>query len=142
MTTIALLIFVGGIFHFGVLTAGALVPVVLDFRGQLKNVSGLMRQLVWVYAIFIFLTIVAFGIVSVTFAETLAGGTPLARAVCGFIALFWTARLVIQFFVFDAKPYLRNSFLKLGYHGLTVVFTYHAIVYSLAAFAPRASSLS
>ena len=118
MNVLATLLVIGGVLHLGTLSAGALVPRVLDFRGQLKNVSGLLRQLVWVYAVFIFLTVVAFGAVSVTFAETLAGGTPLARAICGFIAVFWTARLVIQFFVFDAKPYLRNWFLKAGYHVL------------------------
>ena len=52
---------------------------------------------------------------------------------CLFVALFWAARLFVQFFVFDAEPYLKSGFLKAGYHGLTAVFTYHTIVYSLAA---------
>ena len=55
---------------------------------------------------------------------------------CHFIALFWAARLVVQFFVFDAKPYLKTTLLKAGYHGLTVVFIYIAVIYGLAAFLP------
>ena len=43
-------------------------------------------------------------------------------------------RLVIQFFLFDAKPYLRNWVLKLGYHGLTLVFTWQTVVYGWVAF--------
>lgn len=135
MNSLAAFLFFGGILHFGTLLAGGLVPKVLDFRGQLREASPLFRQLVWVYAIYIFLTIIGFGLVSVLFAESLATGQPLARAVCGFIALFWGIRLLIQLFVYDAKPYLSGLPLQLGYHGLTVVFCYHVAVYSVAALA-------
>jgi hypothetical protein len=53
--------------------------------------------------------------------------------ISSFIALFWTARLFIQFFVFDAKPFLTSTFLKVGYHGLTLVFLYQAVVLFWAA---------
>jgi hypothetical protein len=131
-----LLIFVGGILHFGILLASALVPKVLDWKESLGKLDGLFRQLVWVHGVFIVLVIVGFGLLSTFFASDLATGTPLARGVCFFISFFWAARLIVQFFVFDAKPYLKNAFLKVGYHGLTVVFIYHAVVFSVAAFFP------
>ena len=62
--------------------------------------------------------IIGFGLLSVALAGDLASGTPLARGMCLFISLFWAARLIVQFFVFDAKPYLRTAVLKAGYHGL------------------------
>lgn len=133
MNNLELLIFIGGLLHFSLLAAGAVVPFVLDFRGELAKVDKMLRQLVWVYAFYIVMMLVAFGIVSVTFAATLAGGAPLARFVCGYIAIFWIVRLVIQLFVFDAKPHMTHWFFKLGYHALTVIFVYHAVVYSLAA---------
>ena len=108
----------------------------LDGKASLDKLNGLSRQLVWVHGAFIVLVIIGFGLLSVLFADELVTGNPLARGVCLFIALFWAARLIVQFFVFDAKPYLRTTFLKAGYHGLTVVFVYHAIVYSLATFLP------
>ena len=55
------------------------------------------------------------------------------RWFCGFVAVFWLSRLVVQLFLFDARPYLKTAFLKLGYHGLTVVFTYLGAVYAWAA---------
>jgi hypothetical protein len=127
------LIFVGGALHFGILLASAMVPQVLDWKGSLRNLDLLSRQLIWVHGAFIVLVIVAFGLLSLMFSRELASGTPLARALCAFIAIFWTARLIVQFFVFDAKAFLKNVFLKTGYHGLTLVFAYHGIVYSLAA---------
>jgi len=128
-----LLIVVGGILHFGILIASALVPKVLDWKTSLGKLDGLSRELVWVHGLFIVFVIVGFGVLSVLCASELTGGTLLGRAMCAFIAFFWAARLVVQFFVFDATPYLKNAFLKLGYHGLTVVFSYLAVVYSLAA---------
>jgi len=128
-----LLIFIGGILHFGILLASAMVPKVLDWKASLDKLDGLSRQLVWVHGAFIVLVIIGFGLLSVLFAGDLVTGTPLARGVCLFIALFWAARLIVQFFVFDAKPYLKTALLRAGYHGLTLVFMYHAIVYSLAA---------
>ena len=127
------LIFVGGILHFGILIASALVPQVLDWKTSLGKLDALTRQLVWVHGAFIVLVIVGFGFVSVIFAGDLASGSPLARGVCLFIAIFWGARLLVQFFVFDATPYLKSIFLKAGYHGLTVAFAYITVVYSLAA---------
>ena len=52
------------------------------------------------------------------------------------VAIFWLARLGIQFFVFDARPYLTTLPLKLGYHGLTVVFSMLVLVFTWSAMAP------
>lgn len=124
---------IGGILHFAILIASALVPRVLDWRGELRKLPPLFAQLVWVHGAFIVLTIVGLGAISVVNAGELASRTILARSVCGFIALFWGTRLAVQFFYFDATPYLTTRALRLGYHGLTVVFAYLTIVYAWAA---------
>lgn len=43
------LIFIGGILHFGILIASALVPQVLDWKASLAKLDGLLRQLIWVH---------------------------------------------------------------------------------------------
>jgi hypothetical protein len=128
-----LLIFVSGILHFGTLIASAAVPQVLDWKLELHKLSPLSRQLIWVHGVFIVLTIIGFGVLTLALPAELAAHTPLARAVCGFIALFWAARLLIQLFVFDATPFLTKRFLMLGYHSLTFVFIYQAAVLTWAA---------
>jgi hypothetical protein len=127
------LIFVSGVLHFGTLVASAAVPQVLDWKAELRKLAPLSRQLIWVHGLFIVLTIIGFGMLTICCSEELALRAPLARSVCGFIAFFWLARLFVQFFVFDAKPFLKSTFLKIGYHGLTVVFIYQAAVLSWAA---------
>jgi hypothetical protein len=127
------LIFVSGVLHFGTLIASAAVPQVLDWKAELGKLDRLSRQLIWVHGLFIVLTIIGFGMLTIFFSSDLALRTPLARGVCGFIAFFWSARLFVQFFVFDAKPFLKSTILKIGYHGLTLVFIYQAAVLSWAA---------
>ena len=137
MITLSLLLCICGAVHFGIFVAATLVPIVLDWRNELTKLDPLLRQLVWTYGAFIAMTIVGFGIVSILFAEDLASGAWLARAVCGFIAVFWTVRLVLQFFVFDPKPYLTNWFLVTGSYCLTIAFILNSIVYWLAAICPH-----
>nr|ACO70948.1 hypothetical protein [uncultured Verrucomicrobiota bacterium] len=127
------LILLGGCVHFCILIASALVPRLLDWRTNLAPLQPFLRRLFWVYGAFIVLTIVCFGLLSVGHAKELVEGTPLARGVCVFIAIFWIARLGVQFFVFDARPFLTKWWIRLGYHGLTVIFTLLPVPYVLVA---------
>ena len=133
MATLQTLIMISGIFHLGTLLGSAQVPRELNFREELPKLSPLLRHWVIVAGGYIVLDLVAFGIISLLFSKELASGQPLARGVCAFISIFWGIRLLIQCFVFDAKPYLRTLFLKVGYHALTVVFAWHTLVYGFAA---------
>jgi len=131
------LLLFGGVCHFGILTASAMVPRVLAWRQELRKLCPLSRHLVWTHGVFIVLVIAAFGVISVVGAADLAGGSRLARLMCGFVAAFWLARLGIQLFLFDASPFLTGAWLKVGYHGLTAVFTYLGLVYAWASVYPK-----
>lgn len=131
-----LLVIIGGILHLGLILAGALVPGTLNWKESLGKLDRLSRQLIWVHGGYIVLIILSFALLSLIFPGELLAGTPLARAACLFIGVFWSIRLLIQFFVFDAGPYLKNGLLKAGYYCLTLVFLYHAVVYSWIALRP------
>ena len=133
MNALALLLLIGGVLHLGITSAGLVMTLVLDWRKSLAPLCGLTRHIIWTHAGFVLLCIVGFGAISLLQASTLASGAPLARTICAFIALFWGIRLLIQYFLFDARPYLTNRMLSLGYHGLTVVFSYFVVVYGIAA---------
>lgn len=137
--TLSTFILLAGLCHFGILFASALVPRVLDWRGELDRLNPLSRHIVWTHGAFIVLTIVAIGAISLANPRELAAGSALARWFCGFVAVFWLARLVLQLFVLDARPYLTRTFLKLGYHGLTAVFAFLGTVYAWAALRPESS---
>ena len=124
---------VGGLLHFAVLIASATTPRVLDWRANLAALHPFLRRLFWVYGFFIVLTIVSFGTLTLARADDLASATPLARSVCAVIAIFWLARLMVQFFVFDARPFLTTAFRRVGHHGLTLLFGALVFIYGCAA---------
>ena len=124
---------VGGLLHFVILIASALTPRVLDWRTNLAALHPFLRRLFWVYGYFIVLVIISFGALTLLNVDALASGAALPRSVCAMIALFWLARLGVQFFVFDARPFLTTPFLRLGYHGLTLLFIALVFIYGSAA---------
>jgi hypothetical protein len=131
-TTLTRLIFVAGIGQSGVLIASALVPVRLNWRDELRGLSRLHRQMYWVYAGYVVLSIVAFAALSIFNSRELASGSGLARGFCAYVAVFWGIRVALQA-VFDVKEHLTAWWLKVGYVVLTVMFAGFTIVYGWAA---------
>lgn len=132
---LATLIFWAGLGQLSVLLASALVPMRLNWKRDLQLLPRLHRQLFWVYGGYVVLAIIALGLVSVANAETLAGGSGLARWVCAYIAIFWGIRLSLQA-VLDVKSHLTAWWLKLGYHTLTVLFASFTVLFAWAALRP------
>jgi hypothetical protein len=120
--------------HLGLICAGALMPRAVNLKNNLAALPPFIRRLFWVYYTFIGLCLLSFGLMTYTFAGTLASGGGLARALCVFLALFWTIRLVAATFVFDVRPYLTNNFWRLGYHATNIVFIYLPVVYAWVAW--------
>jgi len=110
-----------------------LMPGVVGLRQHLNALPKFIRQLFWVYYTFIGLCLTAFGLGTFRFADELASGAPLARGVCGFLALFWSVRFVAGTFVFDLRPYLTNPWWRAGLSAANIVFTCLPIIYACAA---------
>jgi hypothetical protein len=136
MKTLSLvsLLQIAGVLHVGLIGAGAMMPRAVHLREHLSALPVFIRRLFWVYYLFIGLCLVSFGSLTVAFAPALASGGVLARAICVFLTAFWTLRLVAATFLFDMRPYLANSWLRLGYHATNAAFIYLPIVYGLAAW--------
>lgn len=133
-TTLVLMLQIAGILHVGLISAGMAMPRAVNLSSHIATLPKFVRQLFWVYYAFIGLCLVSFGTISFLFADQLAGGSALARAICIFFALFWTMRLIAATFVFDVRPYIKTGLLRLGYHATSVVFVFLPIVYLLAAW--------
>jgi hypothetical protein len=131
-------IFLGGLAHFGILIASFSAPRMLDWKHALAPLKSFNRQVIWTHGMYLAFVIASFGLVSVLAPHLLADGSPLARVVCGFIATFWGGRLFLQWFVYDPREYVVTTPLRLGYHGLTVVFVFVTAVYGWAALAGTA----
>jgi hypothetical protein len=135
LLTIAL--YIAGAGHIAILAASAMVPRVLDWRGSLARIHPFMRRLFWVYGGFIVLTVIGLGTLTLMHAPAMAAGEPVARSLAAFTGLFWLARLVVQWTVFDATPFLTTRILRVGYHVLTAAFAALVAVYGIAVFYPN-----
>jgi hypothetical protein len=125
---------VSGIGHI-ILCAGSLIiPRALQWKTNLKSLKPLLRQMFWTYAGYILVTNFAFGIVSVFGSEELINRSFLATSITFFIALYWLARIVIQFSYFDRSDAPKGTFYTLGEIVLVVLFFIFTGVYSLAFF--------
>jgi hypothetical protein len=134
--TLTLLLQIAAVLHLGLMCAGLLMPRVVGMRSHLATVPPFVRHLFWVYYAFIGLCLVGFSVITFVYADTLAAGGPLARALCVFLMLFWMLRLIAATFVFNMRPYLTTGPRRVGYHVINIVFAYLPIVYALAATQP------
>jgi len=116
-----------------ILTASALTPRVLDWRNNLAALHPFLRKLFWVYGVFIVIVIIAFATLTFRHADAMAAREPVARSLCAFVAVFWGARLFVQFAIFDPRPFLTNWIYRVGYHALTFTFAFLVLVYGKAA---------
>jgi hypothetical protein len=116
-----------------ILIASASTPRVLDWRKNLAVLHPFLRKLFWVYGVFVVMVIIAFAALTLRHADAMAAREPVARSLCLFIAIFWGARLLVQFAIFDARPFLPNWFYKTGFHALTIIFAFLTFVYGKAA---------
>jgi hypothetical protein len=127
---------IAGLMHLGLICAGVMMPRVVDMRTHLATLPPFLRQLFWVYYAFIGLCLIGFSTITIVFADALAHGGTLARALCVFLAIFWALRLYVATFVFDLRPYLTSRPRRLGYAATNVVFAFLPVVYLLAAIMP------
>ena len=114
----------------------ALLHVVFPRRFRWKEefaaISLLSRQVMYVHTFFIALTVFLMGVLCVTSAEMLAN-TELGRRVSFGFAIFWIARLLIQFFGYSSLLW-KGKRLETGVHvGFAVLWVYFSVVYTLVA---------
>lgn len=105
------------------------------YRTHLKNLPVVMRQVFMVQNAYIMLTQIGIALLCFFFAGELASGQPMGRSICGFLAVFWGSRVLLQVFYYDRDLRRANRLFD-------VLFLagdgYLAAVFALAAVLPWA----
>lgn len=109
--------------------ASLAIPRVLRWPEDLARLRPLTRQVFWTYAGYIWATNLSFGLVSAFEPGWLLDRSPLAGAVCGFIAVYWGARVVIQFAYFDRSDAPQDRRYALAEAALVALFVGLTLVY-------------
>lgn len=124
MKTLHCLIKVAGLLQIILVIGSLLIPTMLNWKKELSMVAPLIRQMFWTYAGYILMTNLAFGILSLLAPEALADRSFLAAVVSLFIGLYWSARIVIQFFYFDRASAPKGWIYLWGEIGLVAMFVF------------------
>ena len=115
------------------LAVGSLaIPRMLGWREDTAKLRPLTRQIFWTYAGYIRSFHVCFGLLSLLAPEWLLDRTPLAAAVCGFIAVYWGTRLVLQFTWIDRSQAPTGAFFVAAEAALVTLFLALVLIYGAA----------
>ena len=118
-----------GVGQLLLVAASPAIPIVLGWRAELARCRPLTREVFWTWATYVWLTHLAFGLLSTLGAGLLVERTMLARLVCGFIGTWWGARLVIQFTYFDRTAAPPGRIYRVAEATLVLLFVVLTAVY-------------
>jgi hypothetical protein len=121
-----------GLVQLGIAGSSLMIPRVLGWREETARLKPLTRQVFWTYAVYILSMNTAFGLLALLAPKALVDGSLLARAVTGFIAVYWLGRVTVQLVVFDRSITVRPLF-RVAEAAYFTAFLYLAVTYSVAA---------
>ena len=127
------LIISAGIGQLGLVAASLAIPCALRWTEDLARLRPLTRQVFWVYAAYIWCTNLAFGLISALAPRWLLDRSPLAGAVSTYIAIYWGARLVVQFTYFDRADAPKGPLFLVAEAALVVLLLLLTLVYGAVA---------
>jgi alginate O-acetyltransferase complex protein AlgI len=115
--------------HLLVLVASVQVPGRLGWKQDIRKLMRFNQKVFWVYGFYILLCIVSFAALTWRLHDAFLAGDPAARYIAGFIALFWTVRVLIDFFWYDHGDWPPGNALVTGHALATSLFCSLAVIY-------------
>lgn len=122
-------LWLAGLGHFCVLIASFQVPRRLGWKADLAKLTPFNRKLMWVHGGFAVFTIMAFGAMTLFLHNEMLRGDKAALAIAGFIGVYWTARIVVDFTYYHHSDWPRGPGFVLGHILLTLLFVCLAATY-------------
>lgn len=110
----------------------AFVPRRLRWREELARLSTINRQIFQVHTLFIVLLLALFAVLFAIYAEALLEPGPLSRAVLTGLTIFWTLRLLTQWFVYSPEVWRGNRLNTTVHAVISMVWIYVAGVCAAA----------
>ena len=128
------LIKVAGILMIALALLHAVFPRYFKWKEELRSITLLTRQIHYIHTLFIALTVLLIGILSVSSASELLH-TDLGRKVSLGIFIFWLCRLFVQFFGYSASHWKGKSMETAIHIAFSLLWVFLTTVFGVAAFA-------
>lgn len=125
----SLALWLAGIGHFCVLIASFQVPSKLGWKTDLAKLTPFNRKLMWVHGGFAVLTIVSFGILTITLHSEMLRGDRAALGLAMFIGIYWSVRVAVDALYYDHSDWPEGLQFIVGHFMLTALFVAMAGTY-------------
>ncbi len=109
------------LFHIG-------VPRYFEWSKELKSLSLMNRQMMIVHTIFIALTVFLMGLLCITSSNELIK-TDFGKKISLGFGIFWTLRLIIQFFGYSSKLWKGKKFETVIHIMFSLIWLYLSLVF-------------
>jgi len=123
--------------HLLVLIAGLQVPYRLGWKHEIPKLSRFNQKIFWMYGFFIVFCVVSFGALTLRLHDAFLAGDRAARWLAGFIAMFWTIRLLGDVVWYDHRDWPPGNALVAGHALLSSLFGLFVIIYWSTVLLPR-----
>lgn len=132
MVTIENFIKLAGIAQLCLVAASFFIPKCLNWKESMKGANKLTLQLFATYACYILGMHFFFGIISLCAANELLRGDVLSIGLCALMFIWWSVRILLQFFCFDRSCIPQTKFNRLAEGVLIVMFACLSAIYGAA----------
>ena len=106
-------------------------PKYFNWQEELRSLSIINRQLMYVHAFFIALVVFLMGLLCLTSAPELYH-TPLGKKLCLGLAIFWAIRLYVQFFGYSSITWIGKRRETIIHIVLSLLWIYLTVVFAFA----------
>ena len=115
------------------LAAGhTIIPKYFNWSKELTSISLMNRQMMSVHTFFIALMVFLMGLLCFMFPKELIE-TEFGRRITLGLGIFWTSRLIIQFFGYSPKLWKGKSFETTVHILFSILWIYLSIVFTLVS---------
>jgi len=103
-------------------------PKKFDWMNELKSVSLMNRQLMYIHTFFIAFVVMLMGLLCITSANELMQ-TALGKKISFGLWLFWTVRLLVQFFGYSSQLWKGKRFETIVHIVFSFLWVYLSVVF-------------
>ena len=108
-------------------------PRYFDWKKELSQLSIMNRQMMYVHSFFIALVVLLMGILCLTSSHELVE-TTFGKKITFGLGIFWTVRLLFQFFVYSPKLWKGKTFETITHILFIFLWAYLSFIFLAAYF--------
>jgi hypothetical protein len=120
-----------GVLLVGLALLHVVFPRYFRWKATTTSLERVTREILYVHTFFIALTVLLMGLLCLSSAQLLLT-TPLGHRICLGLALFWTIRLLFQFFGYSAELWRGKRFETMTHIAFSGLWLYLSTVFWIA----------